>query len=192
MAPYLSADALRTTQALADEGKFPDADLEGFVAEFEDIAERYRGVAFVSRSATETTTVSRSTNKLFLANQKVIAVTSVTVDGTAVASTAYDLFKDEGIIRLDAGIPRGAVVVVVYTYGYATTPATITAACREYVRSVALQRSLNKTREVISTSVDGTFVRYSTPDWDAGRPTGFMEVDRLLNSAPDHRIPGIG
>ena len=37
--PDLTADALRSTPALADEGKCLDADLEGCVAEFEDIAD---------------------------------------------------------------------------------------------------------------------------------------------------------
>lgn len=190
--PYLTADALRSTPALADEGKFLDADLEGCVAEFEDIAERYLGVAFISRSASESYALDITTDRLKV-EQKVISITTFTIDGVAqVAGTDYDLYKDVGLIVMSGKLAKGVDIVLVYTYGYATTPATITAACREYVRSVALQRSLNKTREVISTSVDGTFVRYSTPDWDAGRPTGFMEVDRLLNSAPDHRIPGIG
>lgn len=190
--PYLTADALRSTPALADEGKFLDADLEGYVAEFEDIAERYRGAAFISRSASESYALDITTDRLKV-EQKVISITTFTIDGVAqVAGTDYDLYKDVGLIVMSGKLAKGVDIVLVYTYGYATTPATITAACREYVRSVALQRSLNKTREVISTSVDGTFVRYSTPDWDAGRPTGFMEVDRLLNSAPDHRIPGIG
>lgn len=189
--PYLTADNLRTTAALADDGKFSDTDLEGYVAEFEDIAERYRGVAFISRSASESYALDIATDKLIL-EQKVIAVSTFTIDGTAqVAGTDYNLYKDVGMIVMDGQLAVGVDIVLAYTYGYATTPATITAACREYVRSVALQRSLNKTREVISTTVDGMFVRYSTPDWDAGRPTGFMEVDRLLNSAPDHRVPGV-
>jgi len=30
-----------------------------------------------------------------------------------------------------------------------------------------------------------------TPNWDEGRPTGFLEVDRLLNSAPDYLGPTV-
>ena len=41
---------------------------------------------------------------------------------------------------------------------------------------------------VIGQSFEGTYTRFSTPDWNAGRPTGYLEVDRLLNSLPDYRF----
>ena len=40
-------------------------------------------------------------------------------------------------------------------------------------------------------ATDAGTTRYSTPDWNRGRPTGFLEVDRLLNSLPIFRPAGI-
>lgn len=74
---------------------------------------------------------------------------------------------------------------------YVTPPETILDACAEYVVSVVRNRSVGTSRDVIAQSFDGGVTRYSTPDWRAGRPTGYLEVDRLLNSMPDYRIPGI-
>lgn len=75
---------------------------------------------------------------------------------------------------------------------YASPPETILDACAEYVVSVLRGRSSGTSRDVIAQTFDGGMTRYSTPDWGAGRPTGYLEVDRLLNSLPDYRVPGIG
>lgn len=64
-------------------------------------------------------------------------------------------------------------------------------ACAEYVAAVSTSRGSKTSRDVIAQSIDGSWTRYSTPDMSAGRPTGWTEVDRLLNSLGDYRIPGI-
>ncbi len=74
---------------------------------------------------------------------------------------------------------------------YMEPPETILDACAEYVAAVSRSRSAGSTRDVIAQTFDGGLTRYSTPDWGAGRPTGYLEVDRLLNSLPDYRLPGI-
>lgn len=65
------------------------------------------------------------------------------------------------------------------------------AACAEYVSVVSTSRSSGTSRDVVAQSIDGSWTRYSTPDMAAGRPTGWTEVDRLLNSLADYRVPGI-
>jgi hypothetical protein len=42
-------------------------------------------------------------------------------------------------------------------------------------------------RDTLSQSFEGGTTRYSTPDWNAGRPTGFLQIDADLNSERDHR-----
>jgi hypothetical protein len=80
-----------------------------------------------------------------------------------------------------------ADVVVAYDHGYDQPPPLVLRACRQYVRSCALADLSGMPRDVIGQSIDGGYTRYSTPDKAAGRPTGYLEVDRLLNSLPDLR-----
>lgn len=75
---------------------------------------------------------------------------------------------------------------------YTTAPETLKRACAVYVEAVANATRSGTSRDVIAQSMDGSWTRFSTPDWSAGRPSGWTEVDRLLNSLPDYRIPGIG
>lgn len=65
-------------------------------------------------------------------------------------------------------------------------------ACTEYVAAVLTSRRSGTSRDVVAQSIDGSWTRYSTPDMAAGRPTGWTEVDRLLNTLADYRLPGIG
>lgn len=74
---------------------------------------------------------------------------------------------------------------------YLTAPETLKRACTTYVEAVANSTRSGTSRDVIAQSIDGSWTRYSTPDWTAGRPSGWTEVDRLLNSLPDYRLPGI-
>lgn len=74
---------------------------------------------------------------------------------------------------------------------HATPPATWVRACTEYVISVLRATASGQSRDVIAQTFDGGMTRYSTPDVAAGRPSGFLEVDRLLNSLPDYRLPGV-
>lgn len=131
-APYLSPDELRArSQRLASE---PDEVLERVVAEFEFVAEGYRGCQFTDRDQV-------------------------------------------------AGDYPGLI--------YTTPPEVILRACAEYVLCVVTSQASGTSRDVIAQSMDGSWTRYSTPDWAAGRPTGWTEVDRLLNSMPDYRVPGV-
>lgn len=74
---------------------------------------------------------------------------------------------------------------------YSAPPEVLKRACAEYVAAVVTSSRSGTSREVIAQTIDGSWTRYSTPDWSAGRPTGWTEPDRLLNSLPDYRIPGI-
>lgn len=179
----------------------PDDQIDDLIDEFVEIAERYRGVALQATNATETFSNATSYNayvdqwplrtierpKLFslqLGRWPVRSVTSVTIDGDVVTPTRV---TDTGVVYL----PRmGLETVVVYVHGI-DTPAAARRACMEYVRAVALSERSGTSRDVIAQSFDGGLTRYSTPNWSAGRPTGFLEVDRLLESLPDYRVPGV-
>lgn len=253
----LTATQLRTlVPAIADSAKFPDTELEDLVAEFTEIAEQYRGAAYEPRTVAETILPTRTVSALSLAHPHVQSIVSVSVDGTALEDTEYELDALAG--ALVATFAADTPVVVVYTYCVGTrtvtdgvttdTDATVTSAtaaftaadvgeaisgdgiadgttiasvtsatsielsavatatatgvdltiggppkallraCRQYVRACALSDKSSVPRDVI-TQADGSggYTRFSTPDKDAGRPTGYLEVDRLLNSLDDYR-----
>ena len=75
-----------------------------------------------------------------------------------------------------------------FRHGLTSQPAALLDACTEYVLSVARSRASGTSRNVLSEATEAGTTRYSTPDRDAGRPTGWLEVDRLLNTLPDYRV----
>lgn len=252
---YQSVTELRAAVPdLNDTAKFPDATLQAYVAEFEEVAENYRGVAFLTRTVVETIHSGNGLGLIPLGHVAIRSVSSLTVDGNTIASTSYTVDKLAGLIAYGVnadidivvtythglarqvtdgvtnssttvtsataafaaadvgrpiagtGIPVGATIVTInsatsvvisvaatasatwLTLTIGDLPYTLIRACREYVRSCALQTKSNMPRDVIGQSFEGTYTRYSTPDKAAGRPTGWLEVDRLLNSLPDYRI----
>ena len=189
---YLTAQQVRDrarSNDLSDTNQFSDAEIDRLIAEFEEIAEDYCEVSFISR--TETRTVELSGASHVILQPKITAITTFTVEGTA--STVYVLEDTSllaaGILPFDTTIT--GTLVVAYTYGYATTPAVVARACVQYVRACALRDDSGMGRDVIAQAFDGGTTRYSTPDKNAGRPTGYIEVDRLLNQAPSYRTPGV-
>jgi len=188
--PYLDADAARARDTrLAD---LTDAEIENGVADFEEKAEEYRGVAYTPRDATATLR-GTTASYLFLPHLKVSAVESITIDGTALSESELadvTIWGDEGALERSAGW-YGTQIVVAYTHGFDEPPATVLSACTEYVLSVARSQASGVSRNVLSEATEAGTTRYSTPDWAAGRPTGWLEVDRLLNSLPDYRVPGL-
>jgi hypothetical protein len=200
--PYLTPATLRSAvSTLADVGRYPDQVLADLVAEFEQIAEVYRGVAFTPRTAVETYTICSGATSITLLWPRVRSVASVVIDGTTASSSTYRA-TEYGVLQSSVGFiasslfPHGQAVIT-YDHGYdAPTSAVMPGsallrACREYVRICAVADRSNVPRDIISTSADGMSTRYSTPDIGAGRPTGYIEVDRLLNSLPDYRTPAI-
>ena len=66
-----------------------------------------------------------------------------------------------------------------YDHGW-NQPDRLRQACVEWVSSVIMRTDGGSARDVIWQAPDGG-ARYSTPDWDAGRPTGMLDVDNVLN-----------
>lgn len=198
--PYLTPAQLRAdVETLANTGKYPDTVLQGLVAEFEQIAEEYRGVAFTPRTAVETQTICSGATSITLNWPRVRSITSVVVDGTTIDASTYRV-TEAGILQSSTGLVIAgafpeAQAVITYSHGYDVPTTTVAPgsallrACREYVKACAVADRSNVGREIIRTTGDGVTNRYSTPDKAAGRPTGFLEIDRILNSLPDYRIP---
>lgn len=188
--PYLTPTQIRArVPQLATISGLTDDELTRLEAEFEDIAERYRGVAFTPRTATQTWTAPAW--KVQLNNWPVRSITSVTYDGTTGDMTKVLFDATTGRVW---GIDwtRATSLTIAYAYGLDAPNPQLLRACAEYVRACVLADRSGNSRDVIAQSFDGATTRYSTPDWGRGRPTGYLEVDRLLNSLPDYRLGSAG
>lgn len=183
--PYLTASDLRAVKPLDNESRFPDADLEELVAEFEEIVEQAKGVAFTPRTTTYTTDGVNGC-RLELPHRMVTAISAVTVDGTALSSderAAIVIRSNAGTLERSAGW-WGDVIVVAYTHGMSEPPAAVLRACKEYVRTRALKQSGNQPRDAAGPAgVDGTSYPVA-----ATTPTGVRAADALLANVRDYLI----
>jgi len=190
---YLTASQVRSrVPALTNSTTYPDSELENLVDEFTDITERYRNLAFEPRTVTgEVITYPNAATQL--AHFPIRSITSASADGTALTASelaALTIDKPTGLITGGPWVGSKQLTVT-YSHGLDSPPEIILRACAEYVRSVAFSSRSGQSRDVIAQSMDGSYTRYSTPDWNRGRPTGYLEVDRLLNSAPSYLTPGV-
>jgi hypothetical protein len=193
--PYMTVATLRSRVSTLDNSKYDDADLAEYIAEFESMVEDYRGVAFTPREATETVDIpAGGASRVVLDWPMVRSITSVTIDGVSVAPSVFRLADDGAVEVVDGQSPfSGTSLTVVYQHGYDSPSTTLLRACREYVRIVAVADRSSVPRDIISTTAEGMSTRYSTPDMDHGRVTGYLEVDRLINLQPSHRLTvGVG
>lgn len=217
--PYLTPADLKNDPNLMVLVNVDDGYLADLIEEFEEIAESYRGVAFTTRTVTgETCFVQtdvpfaapgysfagygmlsgRVHAGITLSHPKIIAVTAMTVQDSSGAVTVQDLTKlnvdsQAGAVYSPFGFYPGTTVSIDYTHGFQTPPKALLRACRQYVRGVATRDGSGVPRDAIGQRFDdGSYIRYSTPDASAGRPTGYLEVDRLLNTLPDYTICGVG
>lgn len=189
-AHYATVPELRAMKGLAESDGVSTADLVAKRDEFAGIIEQARGVSYVPQAATFSVDGGCDVMVPHLACTGLV---SVTENGNDVTSQCTILPYGE-LTRLTPFLPPAVEdrtnVTVVYTHGYDAPPAAAREACREYVRS-AIVRSRSGQRDVIAQTAEGMTLRYSTPDWSAGRFTGFVEVDRLIGSLPDERVPGM-
>jgi len=166
----------------------PDEQIAALIAEFEGIAEEYLGAAFRQRTVTgEYITIGP---KVALRHY---LPTDITITATDPAATLTPTASPSGVIdwgTIAYGTSRPATVD--YTHGFTEPPEVVLSACAQYVRAVTARQNGRQVENSISyTTAQGDNFRLSTPDFFAGRPTGFITVDRLLNSTISYRIPGV-
>lgn len=187
---YASLPELAAIPGVDHPNKHSTARLLELRDEFEDLAERWTGQAWVPRFAQETL---RNTILLnFPQPRSIVSVVdsqSVTID-----ATSWELAEWGGLTDGFGGSITGYGIwplTVKYVHGADRPPADLVGACKQYVRSKLLADNSRIGRDTLSqTDPAGITERWSTPDWNAGRPTGLLDVDRVLCSlgAP---LPGI-
>lgn len=188
---YLTVPEIRAQRSdLASGSKYSDDLLAGLVAEFEQLAERYRGVAYATRTTVEAVT-PRPHQPVVLSNPMVQEVTAISSPSGPVSLDGLILDAAAGVItHLPAGCPWSPLAVT-YTHGLAETPASVKRACLLFVwREASAQANPNTGNSYLATNAElGVVERQSTADWDADRPTGWLDVDRILNGLEDYRTP---
>lgn len=186
------AEIRERVKKLASTDDFPTATLQDLIDEFQELAERYRGVSFVSTTATAEKHTLDGQRHVRLEWPVITSITSATVTdsaGTVTTLTVADIVINHDAPLVDLGGTYTGVLSITYVHGLSTTPPAIVRGCREYVRGYALRDASNIGRDIVSQAGEaGGTTRFVTEDWDAGRPTALLEVNRLLNSVRDYRL----
>lgn len=191
---YASLPSIRQMPGLTSPSDYPTERLREVREEFERLVDDYRGMAFVPRFAYETFRGCHWFSSYMLDEMFLRSVRAITVAGVAQDVAAWQL-NDYGLLYNETAAlswSAGETATVAYEHGLDSPPPGLQRACREYVRAVLLKETSGVGRDVISQSFEGLVTRYSTPDPSAGRPTGWIEVDRLLNDLPDNRRIPVG
>lgn len=182
--PYLTADEVRSRISAKSfqDSTYSDTQIEGCVSEFEDVAERYRGVAYTSRSASETIEIVGSSIRL---RPQIQAIHSISVDGATQSGYQSDLAT--GQVWWLVSSPRTPYADVSYTHGFSDAPPAVLRACALFVRNSLIADDSTVSRDTVSITADGVTSRFYSADWAKGRPTGMNDVDRILNNLVDYR-----
>lgn len=164
-----------------------DAALLEFRRDFENLAEEYVGVAMVPRYHRDHV-VGTGRTRVQLTKLRPRTVLSVSINGSVVADVSGYGLHPHGRLENLSGFPRptiaGPNVFVEIEHGLDAPSESMRRACKLYVHHQAkMDRSAVGRDMLAETDSEGITARWSTPDWDAGRPTGLLDVDRTLNAA---------
>ena len=170
------------------------ADVARVLDRFLDLYQTARGTSPVPRIAKETFTAATlpCAYRMVLRWPLVLDVVSVTVDGVAVST----VLSGNVLTRTDGGLftplsPSGTVEVV-YTYGWDSPSPSARAAAVAFVRAEInnlFGDSIGRTYESVNSA--GYAFRPGTPDVNADRWSGYIDVDGNLALDPDYRVPSI-
>lgn len=119
---------------------------------------------------------------------------AATKSDTGVVLVVGDLLEPTSIDNRTGRVvwPVAGDLTVAVRHGQTPTPVVLLDAATEYVNQVVKYRASGMSRDTAPISGDAGYYTPPVPNWPAGQYTGWREVDRLINSAPDFRIPGIG
>ena len=201
--PYLEPGEVRERIAVGgglplDPSVFDDT----WVAEAVDVVreevESACGVAFTPTTTVETVPAPGCGGRLILKWPKIRSVTSITVNGTAVAASGYVLDLEAGIITLRTAPAWDATIVVTYVHGFDIGTgegpgATLKRMTAAYVDRLAAHARSSNTRDVrVEGMESGASTVYVMPKPGTWQVTGYTEFDQALARLPHYRTPGIG
>ncbi len=188
--PLLEPDEVRDRVPIGakplDAPRWDDDRIAAKVTRFEDLVLQYRGEVAATHAATETVRPVGVSDLLRLSWPRLTAITSITTaGGTVIDDDLYEIQR--GFVRIKGGSwwgRYGCDLEVVYEHGFAG-PEGLKDACALYVSKHA---GLDKGGASRDMSAEGEFRSYIQPDMNAGRPTGWIDVDVELNTLTDYRM----
>lgn len=141
--------------------------------------------AWVERTATETH-IGDGYQYLTLHNHDIRAVSSVSVDGTALTATelAALIIHPHGLVKRSAGWTEDALISVTYTYGKTSIPEPVKEAVILLAQHKVIPDNLRGNATSESTDVGFIRISHATP----GGKTGLLEVDAV---AADYGHAGV-
>lgn len=187
---YISTDVLADLDGL---GSVPVEQIESARDWFENLVEHHCGVAFVPRYQRDLLD-GNGGGTLLLSKLRPREVLSVTINGTTQDADDFTLY-DHGAISWSSTFTcptsTGRNVAIAYEHGYDCPPDDLHDIALEVIRYRVLQRLSDRPSNFISeTTINGTQLRYSTPDPSRGRPTGIMALDPWILENTE-KVPGI-
>jgi len=173
-----------------DSSKYPPERITELRQEFETSVERWTGKAYVPRFAVETLNSAHIVGWMW--PRSILSVSDLY--GVVVDATNWQL-EPSGVVSSTYGttsLTSGyQPLTIAYTHGADRPPADLAGACKTYIRSLLLEDGNRIGKDVLSfADSSGGTTRFSTPDWEAGRPTGIMRVDSVLVGL-GRRPPGV-
>jgi hypothetical protein len=178
---YVTRAGLRTEANLADETRYPDPLLDDTRDAFEEYVEEYCGVAWVPSYGVERH-VGNGRSTLALDHVHPTAVRRVVVDGVAQDVARFQIVGGYLLEWIDYAFDLDAPVEIHVEHGEVRPPNRLRALVAREIRADLLARSANAPTQLLSETVEGVTVRYSTPDYLAHRPTGSLHLDAALNA----------
>lgn len=180
---FCTIGALREEPKLDDKSRFPDALIAEIRDEVESYVEEAAGRSFVPMFGSERH-IGDAGNTLVLRHNAVRELVSVTVDGTAQSLTNFELLLGDQL-HAKGGFPflNAEPVVVNLEHGEDRPPVKLVREVKKAIRGELLSRGAQAPRDLLwEQTADGNTVRYSTPDFNAGRYTGNLSLDAAINA----------
>jgi hypothetical protein len=180
---------IRALDGLSDVAKYPNAKLEEARAWFEDLAERFCGVAFVPRYGRDVLD-GDGTTTLLLSRMRIRKLLSVKVDGVAVATSDFKVSSIGKLTRTAGSFPTTAPqnVEITYEHGYDAPEDDLRNAALTAIRDRVMGPKTGIPDRAVS--VQGEFANVTLSTAGPDHPTGIPSVDEVL-IAYSRKVPGI-
>jgi hypothetical protein len=155
--------------------------------DFADLVYEYRGASWTREYDQATVDTCQSYLLPYKPTSLLVSVTDS--DDVDVLSSGRWEVTSFGLLAVETAPTSSNPHTVGVEHGV-DNPSALTRACVLYVSGIVMRDDSGSGRDIIWQSADGG-LRYSTPDWKAGRPTGMLDVDAALGALPDHRGLGV-
>lgn len=200
---YFTIDEFRALPHMGDASKYPTARVEAVAGRVVAAAESSAGVSFIPRTHVDVKSGSVANDAhggaVTLVKRRPIAVTAVSQSGVSLTGPELaELRVTRGVLRWFAGggsTPSACWetgidnLEITYTAGFADIPDDVKEAVMQATRALMLSGAAASAMDARRTSLttEAGTINFTTPG--EGRPTGYPEVDEVLERYRRTRAP---